>query len=333
MYDEKPYDFIGFSGKSPDREEGVGQDRILPNRLSGTLTLTMRTLTPVHVGSGYTDYVKAGNQEVLAALQASKRIREENALRRRYLIPGSSIKGAVRSIVEAITRSCVRVVQGKYRPYLPQGYGGCIRIDQLCPACRLFGAQDYQGHLSFEDAVAPPGSLVMLGVPLLWTPARGVRGLPPRYLDRRDTAKGRKFYFHAKYAQGADARTCIKTGAELPLHIHFTNLTEAELGVLLTALGLHPNHSFPIKLGGGKPVGLGSVEILPNTLRLLQGSESLKNTGRLGQASLLQGEELNQRIRQYTQSAQSLLEVSSLKQLAEVYAKEGLSNTAPADPY
>jgi len=333
MYDEKPYEFIGFPKKSPDRAKGAGQDCIRAELLSGTLTLTLRTLTPVHVGSGYTDFVKAGNQETLAALQASKRVRDENTLRRRYLIPGSSVKGAVRSIVEAITRSCVRVVQGKYRPYLPQSYGGCVRIDQLCPACRLFGTQDYQGHLSFEDAVAPPGSLVMLGVPLLWTPARGVRGLPSIYLDRHGAAKGRKFYFHAKYAQGADARTCIKTGAELPLRIHFVNLEEAELGVLLTALGLHPAYRFPIKLGGGKPVGLGTVELEAHSLRLLQGRAALQQTGRLGQATEHQGDALGQLIQRYTAKAQALLEEQALKALAEVYAKEGLNNTAPAEPY
>lgn len=333
MNGEKPYEFVGFSKKSPDRDKGAGQDRIQPKLLSGTLELVMVALTPVHVGSGYTDFVKAGGQETLAALQASKRVRENDTTQRRYLIPGSSIKGAVRSIVEAITRSCVRVVQPKYRPYLPKGYGGCVRIDQLCPACRLFGAQDYQGHVSFEDAVAPPGSLVLIGTPLLWTPARGVRGLPPRYLDRRDAAKGRKFYFHAKYAQGADARTCIKTGAELPLRIHFLNLSEANLGALLTALGLHPKYRFPIKLGGGKPVGLGSVELQAQSLRLLQGRDALQQTGRLGQASEHQGEDLEQLIQGYTAKAQSLLEEPALKALAEVYAKEGLNNTAPDEPY
>ncbi len=333
MYDEKPYDFIGFPNRSPDRAKGAGQDRLQPELLSGTLELIMHTLTPVHVGSGYTDFLKAGNQETQAALQASKRVRDGNTLRRRYLIPGSSVKGAVRSIVEAITRSCVRVVQDKYRPYLPQGYSGCVRVDQLCPACRLFGAQDYQGHLSFEDAVAPPGSLVLLGVPLLWTPARGVRGLPPRYLDRRDTAKGRKFYFHAKFAQGADARACIKTDAELPLRIHFMNLEEAELGVLLTALGLHPAYRFPIKLGGGKPVGLGTVELEAQSLKLLHGRAALQQTGRLGQASEHQGDALKQLIQRYTAKAQALIEEPALKALAEVYAKEGLNNTAPAEPY
>ena len=333
MNGEKPYEFVGFPSKRPDRKSGVGQDRIRRNLLSGRLELTMQTLTPVHVGSGYTDFVKAGAQEYLAALQASKRVRDNETLRRRYLIPGSSIKGAVRSIVEAITASCVRIVQNKYRRYLPSGYVGCSQEDELCLACRLFGAQDYQGHVSFEDAVAPPGSLVLIGTPLLWTPARSTHGLPPSYLDTKGHAEGRKFYPHAKPAQGADPRTCIKTGTQLPLRIHFINLSEAELGVLLTALGLHPKYSFPIKLGGGKPVGLGSVKLTLNALHLLQGEQSIQQTGRLGQATTLEGESLTGRVEEYAKKASELLDSEALQKLANLLAEEGLNNTAPADPY
>ena len=332
MNGEKPYDFVPFPKERPDRKKGAGQDKLDARLLSGTLELTLRTLTPVHVGLGYSDFIKAGNQEYLAALQASKPAREADAVRRRYLIPGSSIKGAVRSLVEAITRSCIRITQGKHRPYIPQGYGGCMSVNDLCIACRLFGAQDYQGHVSFEDAVAPRGSLVLLGTPLLWTPARGGRGLPPRYLER-DRAKGRKFYRHARPPTGADPRACIKSGAELPLRIHFLNLSEAELGVLLTALGQHPKHPFPIKLGGGKPVGLGSVQVKCQRINLLQGVDALKATGRLGQAKTLVGDDLNDFLTQCANAADELIDDDALGELEAILDEAGLRETAPADPY
>jgi CRISPR/Cas system CSM-associated protein Csm3 (group 7 of RAMP superfamily) len=332
MNGEKPYDFVPFPKERPDRKKGAGQDKLDARLLSGTLELTLRTLTPVHVGLGYSDFVKAGNQEYLAALQASKPIREDGTTRRRYLIPGSSLKGAVRSLVEAITRSCIRITQGRHRPYIPQGYGGCMSVNDLCIACRLFGAQDYQGHVSFEDAVAPKGSLVLLGTPLLWTPARGGRGLPPRYLER-DRAKGRKFYRHASPPSGVDPRACIKSGAELPLRIHFLNLSEAELGILLTALGLHPDHPFPIKLGGGKPVGLGSVQVIPQRINLLQGADALKATGRLGQAKTLVGDDLNDFLTQCANAANTLIDGDALGELESILGEAGLRETAPADPY
>jgi hypothetical protein len=259
-------------------------------------------------------------------------VREADAVRRRYLIPGSSIKGAVRSIVEAITCSCIRITQGRHRPYIPQGYGGCMSVNDLCIACRLFGAQDYQGHVSFEDAVAPKGSLVLLGTPLLWTPARGGRGLPPRYLQGNQ-ARGRKFYRHARPPSGADPRACIKSGAELPLRIHFLNLSEAELGILLTALGLHPSHPFPIKLGGGKPVGLGSVQVVCQRITLLQGADALKATGRLGQSQTLVGDALDKFTTRCAQAADKLIDGDALGELEAILDEAGLRETAPADPY
>jgi hypothetical protein len=331
MNGEKPYDFVPFPKERPDREKGAGQDKLDARLLSGTLELTLRTLTPVHVGLGYSDFVKAGNQEYLAALQASKPVREADAVRRRYLIPGSSLKGAVRSIVEAITRSCVRVTHVKYQ-LIPDDNRPCGREKGLCLACRLFGAQDYQGHVSFEDAVAPKGSLVLLGTPLLWTPARGGRGLPPRYLQGNQ-ARGRKFYAHARPPSGADPRACIKSGAELPLRIHFLNLSEAELGVLLTALGLHPDHPFPIKLGGGKPVGLGSVQVIPQRINLLQGADALKATGRLGQSQTLVGDALDKFTTRCAQAADKLIDDDALGELESILGEAGLRETAPADPY
>jgi hypothetical protein len=207
-----------------------------------------------------------------------------------------------------------------------------MSVNDLCIACRLFGAQDYHGHVSFEDAVAPKGSLVLLGTPLLWTPARGGRGLPPRYLER-DRAKGRKFYRHASPPSGVDPRACIKSGAELPLRIHFLNLSEAELGVLLTALGLHPKHPFPIKLGGGKPVGLGSVQVVCQRITLLQGADALKATGRLGQAKTLAGDDLNDFLTQCAIAANTLIDGDALGELKTILDEAGLRETAPADPY
>jgi len=339
MNGKKPYDFVPFPKRRPYRKQGAGQDKLNPCLLSGTLELTLHTLTPVHVGLGYSDFIKAGNQEYLAALQASKLVREADAVRRRYLIPGSSIKGAVRSIVEAITCSCIRITQdrtqGRHRPYIPQGYSGCMSVNDLCIACRLFGAQDYQGHVSFEDAVAPKGSLVLLDTPLLWTPARGGHGLPPRYLQGNQ-ARGRKFYRHARPPSGADLRACIKSDAELPLRIHFLNLSEAELGVLLTALGLHPKHPFPIKLGGGKPVGLGSVQIILNRVTLLQGVDALKATGRLGQSQTLVGDALDKfttRCAQAADKLDKLIDGDALGKLKTILGEAGLQEIAPADPY
>jgi hypothetical protein len=108
---------------------------------------------------------------------------------------------------------------------------------------------------------------------------------------------------------------------------------------LLTALGLHPDHPFPIKLGGGKPVGLGSVQIILNRVTLLQGADSLKATGRLGQAKTLVGDDLNDFLTQCANAANALIDGDALidndalGKLKTILKEAGLQETAPADPY
>jgi CRISPR-associated protein (TIGR03986 family) len=113
--------------------------------------------------------------------------------------------------------------------------------------------------------------------------------------------RGRKVYPHQKdlerqywawpvrnsescfYAQPGDERTdqnrsilgWVKPGAVFKFSIHFTNLTDVELGALLWLLDL-PEGCFH-RLGGGKPLGFGSVrlEIDRNNNRnwILKGSD------------------------------------------------------------
>lgn len=335
---EKPYAFVPFHNQSPSRKPPAGQAKISRDQFTGWLELELETLTPMQVASGRIDFVRAAGEESLAALQVTNPVRDQaGAPRRVGVIPGASFKGTVRSLLEAISPSCLRITGRNSRPYAPRRLNPCDNADSLCPACRLFGAQNYQGQLSFEDALLPLGSLVLIGTPLLWTPARGGRGLPNRYLNQRGEAIGRKFYFHARRAGGSDQRVAIKTGVRIPTRVHFINLSEEELGLLLAAIGLHPQHPFPIKLGGGKPVGLGSVKVHLKTVCLLHGESGVRHQGRLGgQTSMLQGEELVKYTEKWVKQAEShkILLTELLKELAQILAESGLEdNQAPADPY
>lgn len=71
-------------------------------------------------------------------------------------IQGSSLKGCIRSVYEAITRSCICKTKADIK-HIPDGYKECkINIKQnrvlVCDACRTFGAMDWQGLLDFNDA-------------------------------------------------------------------------------------------------------------------------------------------------------------------------------------
>ena len=102
---------------------------------------------------------------------------------------------------------------------------------------------------------------------------------------------------------------------------------------MLTALGLHPSHPFPIKLGGGKPVGLGSVQVVCQRITLLQGADALKATGRLGQSQTLVGDALDKFTTRCAQAADKLIDGDALGELEAILDEAGLRETAPADPY
>lgn len=344
---EKPYQFVPFPTEQPLRKEGAGQDRIQKGYLSGWLELELVTLSPLQVATGITDFVKSTRGEQLALTQVSMKRRDASdpsRMIRATVLPGSSLKGAVRSLVEALSPSCVPIVSSLVLSTLPRHLTRCTDVKRLCPACRLFGMSggeknNYIGQVSISDAQVPPGNLSYLSTPLLWAPARSRgRSLPPRYLSQ-GKAKGRKLYEHRRAASGPDPRFVIKEGVTIPTRLYFTNLSEAELGLLIAALGNHPQYPFPIKIGAGKPVGMGSVEVQIKAAVLLAGGEGIKQAGRLGgamgKAERVEGDTLKGRLAQWAKKAeqQRLLLTEQLKEVAKVLAKANLSKPAPSGAY
>lgn len=283
---EKPYVLVDFAAGQLKRAEPAGHNAIDSRKLTGEMELYLIARTPVQVASGSLDVVKtAQGEEVVAQGSSVVRYTAEGLAQRVPIVPGSSLKGALRSLVEALSPSCVAVSSGATRFAIPRPLGRCTRVESLCPACRLFGMSgaghdNYLGQVSIEDAVLVPnqGGLVLVRTPLLWAPARGRGGLPRRYLKGK-TARGRKVYLPGRPAAGPDARLALKTRSVLKTSLHFENLSPAELGLVVTALGLHPQHRFLPKIGAGKPVGLGSVEVAVMAVHL-QGN--ISQTGRLG---------------------------------------------------
>jgi hypothetical protein len=245
----KPYAFVPL----PDRVERgkpAGHDSLHRGLLTGTIAGELVALTPVHVASGGIELTDNNRIPLVKA-----HFRTDG----RAAIPGSSLKGAVRSIVEAITRSCVRVRSRTLRDRLAPEFEPCEARDRnaaLCPACRLFGAPGYQGQVRFADAPLIQGQFTTILVPSLFAPRTHARV----YYDRSGKVKGRKFYFHGQPARGNVPLEACGAGSRFRLQVDFANLTEAELGVLLTALG-QGDPPFALKLGGAKPACLGSVEV------------------------------------------------------------------------
>ena len=189
-------------------------------------------------------------------------------------VPGTSLKGAIRAIVEAISNSCVS--QRHRRENLRSSHHQPCRFrdigSRLCPACRLFGTTGYRGRVHFTDFL-PQGEIKpeIVKIGELWEP------------KRYDPTK-RRFYERKTFQpvgslapqQGFRFVEAVQKDSKFHGALLFENLSEAELGLLLHALGWEPEANgyrtaFTPKLGGAKPRCFGSVEFRPVRLRLWSG--------------------------------------------------------------
>jgi CRISPR/Cas system CSM-associated protein Csm3 (group 7 of RAMP superfamily) len=225
----------------------------------------------------------------------------------RPLVQGTALRGAVRSVAEAASRSCLALFDGHYehwtvdyRPRLSAAYRHCESGERLCPACRLFGttsnvAAAYAGDVAVSDAVGEPGAVTLadhVTVSAIQSPKPHHQAF---YLTANGDLAGRKFYYHqpngpvATIERSRFTRTVqpIAAGSTLAFTISYRNLSEDDLQLLLYSVLLEPGLGH--KLGMGKPVGLGSV-----TLSIQAARSSSAQEMALGQSTELTDEPLLQ---------------------------------------
>ena len=258
-----PYDFVPIDwGKSPLRKPASRHDRF--SGVSGKIEGTITAETPVFIFDS--PKRNSGAEPFITNYQGQ------------HIIPGSSLKGLFRSLVETVGNGCFLFFDGTYEDEdrkkninyttkLPEDFEKCKTAD-LCIACRMFGAMHSSdmlslGHVSFNDAV----EVSICEHEAVYTIA--LMGPKPRhkafYLDPEQWIAGRKFYFHqqeeikrARTKTDYNERiTPIDIGSQFAFSLQFTNLETLELKTLLYALVLEQDMRH--KIGYGKPVGLGSV--------------------------------------------------------------------------
>lgn len=146
----RAYDFVPLTPVVRRRARPEARlDRRVAGSLSGRLRLSLSTEQPVHIGSG------------TKVLDGDKVIRTCVQVQGRPGIPGSSLKGLLRSRYEALTQSCACVTQlrprnseNRERIRSSSGVEWAVvpssvltreaalsqcREETLCPACALFG--------------------------------------------------------------------------------------------------------------------------------------------------------------------------------------------------
>jgi len=280
-----PYDFVRLAATEPERHRPHQHHRFagLSGRIACTLTARTHLFVPRFQGGG--------------GSMGHERLALSRDVHRAPLIPGSSLKGVIRSVAEAASSSCFTLPRTfvyerrKVAYELPRPFEVCPSVDRLCPACRLFGMLNrgkvFTGNVSIRDAVAPrnaPSELLTLAV--LSSPKPRHTAFYSAQPDaQKPKVRGRKFYFHrpqgplGRSQQDSQNKTveAVKPGVVFTFEVEYENVEERDLGLLLFALTLWDDTCH--KVGMGKPIGLGSAKIAVTELTALDHEARYKKLG------------------------------------------------------
>ena len=249
----KPYAMVSFPQKPIVRKRPAGHDKYIAKNCHGTLFLKLTVRTPLHVS---TEVVAMGEDVAKRGIPLIKIMETRDS--KQLIIPGSSLKGSIRSVYEAITNSTLGVT-GREKNKIPFDLFPCRDKTKLCPAERVFGAMDWQGLVSFNDAKCEKKQFAVGFMPSLYGPDTRRKA----YYKGKYVA-GRKFYYNFSRAidKGQNRGVPVQqAGTEyiFTTQLQYKNLTEAELGTLLVILGQDKNNAIALKIGSGKPIGMGTI--------------------------------------------------------------------------
>jgi hypothetical protein len=314
----KPYELISFPKERPPKNPPAGHHQYLGDRLHGTLFLTLKVQTTLHVSTG----VVVMGSDIGSRVPLIKTMVQN--IDQKLSIQGSSLKGCIRSAYEAITNSTLAVITSRYRDKIPQERLPCKNKQELCPASQVFGALDWQGLIEFSDAKCENTGFATGFMPSLYRPRPDQRRA---YFDARGNVAGRKFYYHTIRAidKGQNQGITVQQAAKeytFKTQIQFKNLTAAELGTLLIVLGQDPKYPIALKVGGGKPIGMGTMTVEVTAARVLQNKGDLRDrysSYKPSESDSMTGTKLQQFMQKNIQAAHSsLVQATQLQQLAEV---------------
>ena len=264
-----PYGFVQYPSSSPQRRSPRGHDTFAGR--SGLIECELEALSPFLVMD--TEKRADSNTGNVGQFMRS----DKNG----PVIPGTSLKGMVRSLFEVLVPSCVGLHDHSTNPLVPNGFDTCYHRSNLCPACNTFGymgrgrgSSVHRGNVNIGEA-RPAGS-VSRGRQVQIV---GQFGPNPQKSDRYNnpdgSPKGRKFYYHQHELNKATTKKekkyakWLAPGATFRFTVGFQNLTDRALSGLVAALSLPDEAPLPgggttavrHKIGYGKAAGLGSVEI------------------------------------------------------------------------
>ena len=314
-----PYDFVRIDwSRPPERRQPVWHHRLVgqgtQHLYSGFVEVDVFAETPLFVSDPRT--VSPDPKKPAQFMQNAQGD---------YIIPGSSLKGMLRCLVETLGNGCLTLFDGQYergkvnyRREAPEAFQKCGNTTQLCIACRTFGTLKertsgvFLGKVNIGDACTADQvyKYEPIYTAVLVEPKPHHQSF---YLDEtRKHIAGRKYYFHhSPDVQPLTANGPIRFGNVLanryiqPLdydtkfhfRVDFTNLEADEFAALMLAIVLEQDMRH--KIGYGKPLGLGSISLVPTSLTLVDYSRRYTQPESDRGKTVLQGDELRQLLDQH----------------------------------
>ncbi len=251
---------------------------------SGKLTCTLENLTPLFIAKN-----NEGNPRTFLTRD------------RKHIIPGSSLKGMLRSLAEVVGGGCF--VTDKNGRNCHNDFKSCDQVTSLCVACRMFGmmeqranAKVHTGKVSISDAVIQAENAQTQNYQVLLNGPKSTHRsfyISPHTGDF--DGRCRKFYFHQpgintnfpgipnNLADRAWTVPALTPGHRFEFDITFSNLRDEELDLLIYILILEEDVQVTIggeenrirlngplrhKIGNAKPMGMGSCHIRIESLTI-----------------------------------------------------------------
>lgn len=231
------------------------------------------------------------------------------------VIPGSEMRGLIRSNYEIITNSCMSGLEKETKVKVKDHNSGFRKKiekaldikryepceENMCPACLLFGTIngknaitsqlrfsdmkfEYKTNTNLKDIYEGENGVALK---ILSSPKK----YEAFYVDEDNVIKGRKFYWHdlnADYKLIESKEHFVRTGQNVSVRplkkdnyfkgkVYFEKLTKEELDYLIYVLECGEEKDIAInkrkhgyKLGMGKSIGLGSVVLKIDCVKLRQ---------------------------------------------------------------
>lgn len=225
-------------------------------------------------------------------------------------IPGSSLKGVIRSMAEFIGGGCISVTGHN------AGKADLCTGDHVCITCDMFGR--VSGRTVNKGKV-----MISEAKPIETASHESVR-LQLYGPRKKRPGNSRKFYRHSRsgVASLRDPSSTttlypVKRGSSFRFRVDFSSLDARELAVLLYALFLEKGLAH--KIGHGKPKGMGSVLIEREMIEVQSARQYA-----LGQSGESIPEEVREELRR-------IKEDESLKEFKEVHYWGEVDVTPPQD--